>query len=74
MWIFENEFHRASGKEGIAGLEIQTFMADWLRDALVAGRVLPREGVVRIVRQHEGVGPYEPGGRPVLLPGRYEGR
>ena len=72
MWIFENEFHRASGKAGIAGLEIQTFMADWLRDVLVGGRVPPAEGVVRIVRQHEGVGPYEPGGRPVLLPGRYE--
>jgi hypothetical protein len=49
-------------------------MADWLRDVLVGGRVPPAEGVVRIVRQHEGVGPHEPGGRPVLLPGRYEDR
>jgi dipeptidyl aminopeptidase/acylaminoacyl peptidase len=70
MWVFENEFHRVSGREGIAGMDIYPFLADWLLDAL-NGKVPPREGVIRIVQQHEGAGPYAAGGRPLLLPGRF---
>ena len=71
MWIFENEFHRASQKEAIAGLEIYHFEADWLKDAL-EGRLAPDHRAIRLVRQAEGPGVYVDASRSLLLPGRAE--
>lgn len=70
LWVFENEFHRCSGREGIAGLEIYPFEADWIRDAL-NGKFGPGHNVIRVVPQKEGKGPYEDP-RPLHLPGRYQ--
>ncbi|MDB4893842.1 MAG: hypothetical protein JWN15_104 [Firmicutes bacterium] len=71
MWVFENEFHRASGREGIAGLEIYHFEADWIKDAL-EGKMPAGSAIIRVVRQKEGEGPYEEPNRPIYMPGRFE--
>ena len=71
LWVFENEFHRVSGKEGIAGLEIYPFMADWVKDAL-DGKLPSDLRKIVLVPQKSGAGPYSPP-RPLedlLLPGR----
>jgi len=70
LWVFENQFHRVSGKEGIAGLEIHPFMADWLRDAL-DGRLPADLNKIVLVRQKSGAGPYDPPVESLYLPGRY---
>ncbi len=69
LWVFENEFHRVSGREGIGGLEIYPFLADWLRDAL-GGRIEPGHNKVVLVPQKSGLGPYGDAGRPLTIPGR----
>jgi len=71
MWVFENEFHRVSGKAGLAGLEIYPFLADWLRDAL-EGRVARDLRRLVLIPQKSGAGPYSPAVRSVYLPGREE--
>ena len=69
MWVFENQFHRVSGKEGIAGLEIYPFMADWVRDAL-DGKYQDGHKAIRLVPQKAGAGPYESSVESLYLPGR----
>jgi pimeloyl-ACP methyl ester carboxylesterase len=71
MWVFENQFHRVSGKEGIAGLLIFPFMADWVKDAL-AGKFGPDHSKMVFVRQKSGAGPYDPPTRSVFIPERDE--
>ena len=58
LWVFENEFHRVSQREGIGQLDIYPFMADWLRDAL-EGRHDPNLNKIVLVPQQKGTGPYE---------------
>lgn len=69
MWVFENEFHRISGRSGMGGLEIYPFLADWLADAL-AGRLPADLRKLVLVPQNTGAGPYSPEVRTVYLPGR----
>jgi len=69
LWVFEDEFHRVSGRDGIAGLEIYPFLADWLGDAL-AGRLPDDLRKMVLVRQQDGIGPYGPSVRTLLIPGR----
>ncbi len=71
MWVFENEFHRVSQKEALAGLEIYNFEADWLRDVL-AGKLPKDHNVIRVIKQNEGAAVYDGAGLPIYLPGRYE--
>jgi len=61
LWVFENEFHRLGQREGIGGLEIYPFMADWLRDEL-DGKHPPNLNKIMLIPQKSGAGPYE---RPV---------
>ncbi|MDR7544710.1 MAG: alpha/beta fold hydrolase [Armatimonadota bacterium] len=69
LWVFENEFHRITGRQGIAGMDIYPFLADWLRDAL-DGR-LPRDlNRMVLVPQKTGAGPYSPPVRSFYLPER----
>ena len=69
LWVFENEFHRVSQKEGLAGLEIYHFEADWLRDAL-NGKLPAEHRAVRLIRQSEGPAVYTEANQSLLLPGR----
>ena len=71
LWVFENEFHRVSSKEGIAGLEIYPFMADWVNDAL-ENRLPSDLHKVVLIPQKSGAGPYSPPVEDLLLPGRAE--
>jgi pimeloyl-ACP methyl ester carboxylesterase len=72
MWVFENEFHRVTGRAGIGGLEIYPFLADWLRDAL-DGR-LPRDlNRMVLVPQKTGAGPYSNTARSFRVPDRDQG-
>lgn len=71
MWVFENEFHRATFKEGIAGLEIFLFMADWVKDAL-EGRLPSDLNKIVLVKQKSGAGPYDPPTTSLYLPEREE--
>jgi len=72
LWVFENEFHRVSGKAGIAGLEIYPFLADWLRDAL-AGRFARDHRKMVLVPQRSGAGPYSGAVPSVYVPDREQG-
>lgn len=58
LWVFEDEFHRISQREGIGGLDIYPFIADWLRDEL-DGRHPPDLNKIVLVPQKRGAGPYE---------------
>lgn len=69
MWVFEDQFHRVSGKEGIAGLLIYPFMADWVRDAL-AGKFGPDHDRIVLVKQKSGAGPYDPPVKSLYVPDR----
>jgi dipeptidyl aminopeptidase/acylaminoacyl peptidase len=71
MWVFENEFHRVSGKEGIAGIEIAPFMADWVKDALDGKHPSDLRKIV-LVPQKTGAGPFTPPVDSLYLPGRPE--
>ncbi|MBI4276884.1 MAG: alpha/beta hydrolase [Armatimonadetes bacterium] len=71
MWVFENEFHRVSSKEGIAGMEIYPFLADWLLDA-VNGKYRAGHRRIVLVPQKTGAGPYSPAVKSVYLPTRTE--
>ena len=59
LWVFENEFHRVTGRAGIGGLDIYPFLADWLRDAL-DGRLPADLKRMVLVPQKTGTGPYSP--------------
>lgn len=69
LWVFENEFHRVTQREGIGGIDIYQFMADWLNDAL-AGRHPADLNKLVLIPQRDGSGPYTPPVESLLLPGR----
>lgn len=69
LWVFENEFHRVTEREGIAGLNIYPFMADWLRDALDGKHPTDLRKIV-LIHQDRGPGPYTAPVRSLYLPGR----
>jgi dipeptidyl aminopeptidase/acylaminoacyl peptidase len=69
LWVFENEFHRVSQREGIGQLDIYPFMADWLRDAL-EGRHDSNLRKIVLVPQQKGAGPYEAPVDSLRLPRR----
>ena len=69
LWVFEDEFHRIGGREGIGGLEIYPFIADWLLDEL-DGRHPPGPNKMVLVPQKKGVGPYEAPVESLNLPRR----
>jgi dipeptidyl aminopeptidase/acylaminoacyl peptidase len=58
LWVLENEFHRVGQREGIGGLEIYPFIADWLRDELDGRHPTDLHKIV-LVPQKGGAGPYE---------------
>lgn len=70
LWVLENEFHRVSGCEGLAGMDIYPFMADWLADAL-AGAFGPDHCKTVLAAQDDGAGPLSPGVPSLHIPGRY---
>ena len=53
----ENEFHRISLRQGLGGIEIYPYLADWLRDEL-DGKHDPHLNRKLLLRQKEGSGPY----------------
>ncbi|HET7036441.1 MAG TPA: alpha/beta fold hydrolase [Thermomicrobiaceae bacterium] len=69
LWVFENEFHRVTNKEGIADLEIFPFMADWVKDAL-EGKLPADLNKLVLIPQNHGAGPYTPPVPSLYLPGR----
>jgi len=58
MWVLENEFHRISLREGIGGIEIYPYIADWIRDELDGKHPISLNRKV-LVRQKSGSGPYD---------------
>lgn len=58
LWVLENEFHRISLREGIGGIEIYPYIADWLRDELDGKHPKDLNKTV-LVKQKSGAGPYE---------------
>jgi dipeptidyl aminopeptidase/acylaminoacyl peptidase len=58
LWVLENEFHRISLREGIGGIEIYSYIADWLRDELDGKHPKDLNKTV-LVKQKSGAGPYE---------------
>jgi dipeptidyl aminopeptidase/acylaminoacyl peptidase len=58
LWVLENEFHRISLREGIGGIEIYPYIADWLRDEL-DGKHPKTLNKTILVKQKSGLGPYE---------------
>jgi hypothetical protein len=67
--LFEDEFHQLNGKEGIAGLEVHPYMADWVRDALAGKHPADLNRIV-VVKQKSGAGPYDDAVSSVYLPER----
>ena len=57
LWVMENEFHRISLRQGLGGIEIYPYLADWLRDEL-DGKHDPHLNRKLLLRQKEGLGPY----------------
>jgi pimeloyl-ACP methyl ester carboxylesterase len=72
MWVFENEFHRVTGRAGIGGVDIYPFLADWLKDALDGRLPVDLKRMV-LVPQRTGVGPYSPPVRSFHIPDREGG-
>jgi pimeloyl-ACP methyl ester carboxylesterase len=58
LWVLENEFHRISLREGIGGIEIYSYLADWLRDELNGKHPKGLNRTV-LIRQKSGAGPYD---------------
>jgi len=71
MWVFEDEFHRVTAREGIAGVLIYPFMADWLNDAL-NGKAPSQPEKIVLVPQKRGKGPYSAPAESLCLPGRLD--
>jgi dipeptidyl aminopeptidase/acylaminoacyl peptidase len=69
LWVFEDEFHRIGGREGIGRLEIYPFIADWLRDELDERHQRDLNKIV-LVPQKRGTGPYEAPIKSLSLPHR----
>jgi len=58
LWVLENEFHRISLRQGIGGIEIYPYIADWLRDELDGKHTKTLDKTI-LVKQKSGLGPYE---------------
>ncbi len=58
LWVLENEFHRISLREGIGGIEIYPYIADWLRDELDGKHPKTLDKTI-LVKQKSSLGPYE---------------
>ncbi len=58
LWVFENEFHRISLREGIGGIEIYPYIADWIKDEL-DGKHPKNLNRKVLIRQKSGSGPYD---------------
>lgn len=68
LWVLENEFHRVWGMEGLAGMDLNPFAVDWLRDAL-DGKVPPDHNKTVYIRQKSGRAVFDD-----ALPEDYPGR
>ena len=68
LWILENEFHRVWAMQGLAGLDLNSFALDWLRDAM-AGKIAANHNKTVYVRQKSGRGVFDD-----TLPADYPGR
>lgn len=71
LWVFENEFHRVSGCEGLAGMDVYPFMADWLRDAIQGAFASDHRRTV-LVGQKDGAGPLSTPVESLQIPGRWD--
>ena len=69
LWVFENEFHRVSQREGIGRVDIYPYLADWLCDEL-DGRHPSDLNKKLLVQQKKGAGPYETPVKSFILPSR----
>ncbi len=58
LWVLENEFHRISLRQGIGGIEIFPYIADWVRDELDGKHPKTLNKTV-LVKQKSSLGPYE---------------
>jgi pimeloyl-ACP methyl ester carboxylesterase len=58
FWVIENDFHIPVKVRNLGGLDIYPFLADWIRDALNGKFTAGHEREI-LIREHEGVGPYE---------------
>ncbi|GIW08576.1 MAG: hypothetical protein KatS3mg060_3381 [Dehalococcoidia bacterium] len=70
MWILEDDFHSPPKIEGLGGLDVYYYLADWLRDALNGKHDQPGMSTIRIVPKKSGAGAYSPPARGVFLPER----
>ena len=69
LWVFENEYNRVSEQEGIAKLNIYSFMADWFRGSLDDKHPSDLNKIV-LVPEKSGAGPYEAPVKSLNLPHR----
>jgi dienelactone hydrolase len=59
LWVLENEFHVPRPSRNLGGGNADTFIADWLKDALTDK--LPKDlNRIRFVHDRTGQGPYSP--------------
>ena len=58
MWIFEDECHAQSDIKGLAGLNMNPFILDWMKDAF-DGKYGPAHRRKVYVHANEGAGPYD---------------
>ena len=68
LWVLENEFHRVWAMQGLAGIDLNPFAVDWLRDAL-NGKISPDHNKTVYVRQKSGRAVFDD-----ALPADYPGR
>ena len=68
LWILENEFHRVWAMQGLAGIDLNPFAVDWLRDAL-SGKIPANHNKTVYVRQKSGRAVFDE-----ALPADYPGR
>jgi pimeloyl-ACP methyl ester carboxylesterase len=68
LWILENEFHRVWAMQGLAGMDLNAFAVDWLRDAL-NGKIPENHNKTVYVRQKSGRAVFDD-----ALPSDYPGR
>jgi len=68
LWVLENEFHRVWAMQGLAGIDLNPFAVDWLRDAL-NGKIPPNHNKTVYIRQKSGLAVFDD-----ALPADYPGR
>ncbi|GIW10834.1 MAG: hypothetical protein KatS3mg061_1891 [Dehalococcoidia bacterium] len=69
LWILEDDFHSPPRIEGLGGLDVYYYLADWIRDAL-NGKHDQLGQVIRIVPKKTGAGAYTPPTTGIFLPER----